>query len=115
MSNSLRYEIDVVKIDENYATTVIDSIVVSQDYDSTTEKCRVIKSINEWQELPIASNCKLVKFETDIGLVLREGLTGDEQNDVTFFIKKGTITSSFYVKNTTGLNIPIKWNTLGEE
>lgn len=113
--NSLRYNIQTIKVDESQNTTALESIVVSQDYDATTDKCKVLKSINEWIELPVAPSCKIVKFEADAGLLLREGLTGAEQQDVTFFLKKGTINNSFYVKNTTGDQIAIKWNTLGGE
>lgn len=115
MSDSMRYELEVVKVDESDNLTTLEDIVISQDYDDTTEKCKTLKSINEWVELPIASNCKLVKFEADAGLYFKEGLSGTEQLSVTFYLKKGTMTNSFYVKNTTGSNVDIKWNTLGEE
>ena len=115
MTESLRYEIDVVRVDDSTNTTNIDSLVVSQDYDDTAGKSKSLKSINAWVELPIADNCKLVKFEADSAVVLREGASGAEQAGVTFYMKKGTISSSFYVKNTTGETIDIQWNTLGEE
>jgi len=114
MTQSIRFGIQPTKLVEEGASTAYESILLSQEYLSSTDKEEVINS-NIWLELPICTECKLVIFEADSPVTIKEGSTGTERPDTSFLLEKKTYTESFYVKAQDTVDVNISFKTYGKE